>query len=197
MQCYYSSNVKEIYALVATIFIVIAYWPYIRDVKQGKTWPHPYTWFISGFVTFIVFALQLSDGAGWGVLPTFVGAAAGLTVFGLGLANKRPKITKSDTFFLALAVMATVLWLVAKQPIASIILLTTIDIFAFIPTVRKSWQHPEQETVSTYFTNATRFAFSVAATRQYTIITVLYPAISMFCDASTGIYLLARRKRLQ
>jgi hypothetical protein len=190
------STMRQASALIATIFILIAYLPYIADVKRRKTRPHPYTWFISGFLTFIVFFLQLTDGGGLGTIPTFVGAVAGIVVFALSLGPKRPAITKSDTVFFILALIATGLWLIAKQPLVSVILLTLIDILAFAPTIRKSWHKPDQETVITYFANATRFAFSVIALQNYTAVTVLYPAASVIEDSLIGVYLLIRRKKL-
>lgn len=187
---------KEAYALIATVFLVISYIPYIRDTRLHKTRPHPYTWFISGFLTFIVFGLQLSHGGGVGTIPTFIGAAAGILVFVLSLGPKRATITKSDTMFFILAMFAVGLWLVAKQPLLSAILVTLIDILAFIPTIRKSWRHPEQETVFFYFVSTARFVFSVIALQNYNAVAVLYPAASVVVNALTGVYLLARRKKL-
>jgi len=188
---------KEVWALAATILIVIAYVPYIRDIKRGKTRPHPYTWFISGFITFIVFALQVTHGGGVGTIPTFIGASAGILVFSLSLGPKRPKITKSDTLFFLLALLAIGVWLIADRPLLSAILLNVIDVLAFVPTIRKSWRKPEQETISTYFTNATRFIFSVLALSNYNLVAVAYPAISVFVDGLSGVYLMVRRKTLQ
>jgi hypothetical protein len=187
---------KELYAIVATLLIAIAYWPYVRDVRRNKTWPHPYSWFVSGFLTFIVFGLQITGGGGWGTLPTFAGACAGILVFLLGLAHKQPRITTSDKAFLALAILALLLWLFAKEAVASIVLLTLIDVFSFIPTIRKSWDHPEQETVAFYFLSSARFTFAIVALTQFTIVTMLYPAVTLIIDAATGVYLILRRNHL-
>lgn len=187
---------REVSAFVATILIIVAYTPYIADIRRKKTRPHPYSWFISGFITFIIFSLQLADKGGIGALPTFVGATAGLIVFILSLGGNRPAITKSDTIFFISALIATGIWLIAKQPLLSVVLLSLIDILAFAPTIRKSWREPTQETVTTYFANATRFAFSVIALQNYTLITIFYPASSVLVDSFIGAYLLIRRRKL-
>jgi hypothetical protein len=188
---------RDAYALAATVLIIIAYVPYIRDIKRTKTRPHPYTWLISGFITFIVFSLQLTHGGGVGTIPTFVGAVAGILVFLLSLGASRPIITKSDTVFFILALVSIGVWLLAHQPLLSEVLLLLIDVLAFAPTVRKSWHRPDQETVSTYFANATRFAFSVIALQNYTAVTILYPAANVLIDGLSGVYLLVRRKKLR
>jgi hypothetical protein len=190
--------VKELLAFIATTLVFVAYIPYIRDIKHKKTRPHPYTWFISGLITFIVFAIQITHGGGVGTIPTFFGASAGILVFSLslGLGNKRPPITKSDTVFFLLAIAAIGVWLIANQPLFSAVLLSVIDVLAFMPTIRKSWKRPEQETISTYFVNSLRHAFSASAVQHYNLTAVAYPALSVIVDGLSGVYIFSRRKVL-
>lgn len=187
---------KESLALIATILIFVAYVPYVRDVVKQKTRPHPYTWFISGFITFIVFAIQITHEGGVGVIPTFFGASAGILISVLSLGPKRPAITKSDTVFFLLAMIAIGIWLFAHQPLLSAVLLSVIDVLAFMPTLRKSWAHPEQETVSTYFVNSLRHAFSASAVQHYSLVAVAYPVLSIMVDGLSGVYIFTRRKML-
>jgi hypothetical protein len=185
---------KELFALGATALIVIAYIPYIRDILKEKTHPHAYSWFTSGLLTIIAFGLQVSKGAGWGAVPTFVAGVAGLLIFILSFIRKRSPITKSDTFFFLLALFATALWLIANQPVLSVILVSIADIVAFIPTIRKSWKKPNQETSFTYFVNSLRFAVSAIAVQKYSVVTVLYPVSQALADGFTVTYLLLRRR---
>lgn len=188
---------KEFLALSATALIIVAYIPYIRDILKGKTVPHAYSWFVSGLVTFIGFGLQLSDDAGWGAVPTFVAAMAGFVIFLLSLRrNKRAPITKSDTIFFIMALVATGIWLIADQPLLSIIMISLVDILAFAPTFRKSWRNPEQETVSTYSINALRFTIAAGAVHNYSLITLLYPLSQALTDGFFVLFLLLRRRLL-
>jgi hypothetical protein len=187
---------KELLALSATALIVIAYIPYVRNVLKEKTHPHVYSWFISGSLTLIAFGLQVSKGAGWGAVPTFVAGLAGLLIFILCFIKQRSPITKSDTFFFLLALIAACLWLIANQPVLSVILISLADILAFIPTFRKSWKRPHQETSFTYFVNSLRFTLATIAVQKYSVVTVLYPASGALADAFTGTYLLVRRRNL-
>ena len=189
---------KAFFAIAATTLLVIAYIPYITNILRNNTRPHPYSWFISGSLTFIAFLIQLTHGGGVGVIPTFIGSMAGLLVFALSLSNShRPQITKSDTLFLLAAIIAACVWLIAKQPLASVILLSVIDVLAFVPTVRKSWKHPEQETALYYYLDAARFTFAVLALQHYSAVTVLYPACTVIADCLHGTYILIRRKMLR
>lgn len=188
---------KELLALSATLLIVIAYVPYIKDVQKEKTQPHIYTWFVSGLLTLIAFGLQLSKDGGWGALPTFVSGVAGILIFWLSLKKKHARITKIDTFFFVLSLIAVALWLIADQPVISAILVSSANLLAFLPTIRKSWSKPSQETSFTYFVNTLRFATSVGALQSYSIVTVLYPASSCLMNGSIAIYLLVRKRLLK
>lgn len=188
---------KELMALGATLLIVVAYIPYIKDTLRGKTVPHVYSWFISALVTYIAFGLQLSEGAGWGVVPTFVGALAGSVIFGLAVrSQKRAHITKSDTFFFMLSVVAIVLWLVVEQPLLSVILVSSIDILSFFPTYRKSWNRPDQETVLYYGVNSLRFTLATIAIQKYSLVAVLYPLSQAIADGIFALFLVLRRRNL-
>lgn len=188
---------KELLAVGATLLIIVAYTPYVKDTIAGKTRPHLYSWLISGLITFIVFGVQLNNGAGWGALPTFAAATAGLVVFLLSLNGKRAPITKSDSFFFAMALIATALWLIAHQPLTSVVIISLIEILAFAPTYRKSWQRPDQETLSAYLVNTLRFTLATISLQNYSLVTVLYPLTEALADGLFSLFLILRRRSLK
>jgi hypothetical protein len=44
-------DIKSIFSALASVIIVIAYYPYIRDIFLKKTKPHIYTWLIWAITT--------------------------------------------------------------------------------------------------------------------------------------------------
>jgi len=171
-------DIKTIISITAIILTFIGYIPYLRDTLQGKTTPHVYTWFIWGFVTAIAFGLQVEGGAGVGSWVTIVVAIICFTIFLLGMRSGKKDIALSDTIFFVLSFVALFLWLIAKQPVLSVILTSTIDLLGFAPTVRKSWNKPHSETLFTYELSTLRHGLSILALQQYSIVTWLYPGHS-------------------
>lgn len=57
---------KEFFGAVAIALTIMAFWPYIRSIHQGKTKPHVFSWIIWGSTTFVVFLAQLADAGGAG-----------------------------------------------------------------------------------------------------------------------------------
>ncbi len=190
-------NFKSVIGIIATLLVLVGYIPYVRDIIKGKTKPHIYSWFLWGFVTLIAFALQASDNAGTGSLVTLAAGLMCLVVIALGFIYKsKVEITRTDTLFLILAFIALGLWLLAKQPTLSAILITLVDLFGFAPTVRKSWNRPHSETLSFYFLNTLRFALAVFSLQHYSIITTLYPSTWLLANGLFGLVLVIRRKQL-
>lgn len=188
---------KPLIGSIAVILVFIGYIPYLRDILKGRTIPHLYSWFLWGFVTTIVFFLQMSDNAGSGGLVTLAAAAMCVVVFLLGLAHKGKRdITGTDTVFLLLALAALGIWLVAKQPMVSAMLATLIDLLGFVPTIRKSWHKPHSETVSFYALNTFRFGLAMFALERYSLITALYPLTWMAANGLFALMLVYRRRRV-
>ena len=141
-------DIKIIIGTIAVILTFVGYFPYIADIFRGKTKPHLFSWLIWGITTGIVYALQVSAGAGAGSWVTL--CLTIIMVFILLISFKRGEknIKRVDVIFLALALLSLPLWLLVKQPVLSIILLSVIDISGFVPTIRKSWNSPYSETLS-------------------------------------------------
>jgi hypothetical protein len=188
---------KPLLSSIAVILTLVGYLPYIRDTISGKTKPHVYTWFIWGFISFIAFGLQVSDHAGPGAFVTLAAAIVCSVIFLLGLRQGEKQITTLDTLFLISALTATAIWLFANQPVLSVILLSLIDIFGFLPTVRKSWSKPHEETLISYVLNAIRFGIALLALERYTLVSSLYPFTWLFANALFAIFLIARRRQVR
>lgn len=188
---------KQIISLIAVALTFLAYIPYYRDIIKGKTHPHVYSWTLWGLLTVLIVALQIKGGAG---VSTYITAAAGLLCIGvivLGLKKGKRDITVSDKTTALISLAAIVFWLAAKQPIVSIILVVIADLFAFYPTVRKSWNKPHTETLSLYITNTVRFGLAVIVLEKYTILAALWPVAWAIANGLFSLMLVIRRRQKQ
>lgn len=189
---------KTIIGIIAIVLTFIGYVPYIKDIIAGKTKPHIYSWISWGLVGAIVFALQVSNNAGAGAFVTLAAELACALVIFLTIKYKvSSKITNTDKAFISLALMALGFWLIAKQPIVSVILLTITDLLAFAPTVRKSWISPHSETLSFYFLNILRFGLATIALNSYTAVTMLYPITWFMANTLFVFMLVFKRKAIE
>lgn len=187
---------KEFIGVLAVALTFVGYVPYIKDTIVGKTKPHIYSWFTWAFVTFIVFALQISGKGGAGAYTTLATAVLCLTIFLLGLKNGNKDITRFDTVTFIISLIATAVWIFAKQPIISTILIVTINTLANLPTIRKSWNDPHSETLFTWQMGAVRNFLGIIALQNYSILTWLYPVTNLIINIIESSVLVIRRKQL-
>lgn len=188
---------KEIFSVIGVVLTFVGYIPYIRDTAKGKTRPHVYSWFIWAFVTFAIFALQVFGKAGVGSLVTLATAVLCLTVFVLGMKQGQKDITKFDTATFTVTLIAIGIWIFAKQPVISVVLITTINTLAYLPTIRKSWNKPYSETLLTWTLGAVRNLFGIFALENYSVLTWLYPVSTFIMNVFVNSMLIIRRKQVR
>jgi hypothetical protein len=189
---------KEIIGLIAVLLSFIAYAPYFRDILAKKVTPHPYSWFVWGLTSVFIFALQITHGGGAGAYTTASVAIISFVVCLLAFKNGgRKDITRTDNIMLVLSLISVGLWLLADQPMLSMILLILADMFGFIPSVRKTWRKPNSETILMWAINGFRHGLSIFALQQYTVITLLNPLVWVIGNFGFCLMVLYRRRSLK
>ena len=188
---------KIIISLIAVALSLVGYGVYIRDILNRKTVPHAFTFLIWSIASSITWALQVYGGAGVGAWITFVVTVVCIFIFFLSLKYGEKKITVLDIAFLTLSLISLFLWLVAKQPIWSVILIVATDVLGFGPTIRKSWNKPHEESLFTWELTAFRHALGIIALEKFNILTLLYPVVWVAVNLLFSIFLRVRRSRVK
>lgn len=169
---------KEVLSAVAITLTFIAFFPYIRLIVKGQVKPHVFSWVIWGTTTFVVFLAQLEGNGGVGAWP--IGVSGIITIFIAFLAFiKRSDITinRTDWVFFTLAMSSLPFWYYTSDPIWAVIILTVVDVFGFGPTVRKAYVTPYSESLLFFVLFSTRNFIVIMALENYSVTTVLFPAV--------------------
>jgi hypothetical protein len=161
--------VSQYFCLSLAIFLNI------RDVIRGKTKPHAFTWIVWTVITVIVGITQIAAGAGRGAVHNIVTGFISLIILYFALKNKQKDIKRVDIYLFIAALASLPLWAVTDNPTYSVLLITIIDIFAFIPTVRKTWHDPASETLISYALAGIKYCIALIAIASYSLGTVIYP----------------------
>ena len=186
---------KEILSGLAIAITLVAFFPYIRSIRSGTTKPHVFSWVIWGSTTFIVFLAQLADAGGAGAWP--IGVSGLITLYVAVLAwSKRGdiRITRTDWAFFLAAMAALPAWFLTSDPLWAVVILTTVDVLGFGPTIRKAYVHPFQEQLLFFALMAVRNAIAIAALENYSLTTVLFPAATGAAAALFLVVVIARRR---
>ncbi len=193
-------EIKEIIAVIATVLAVIGNTSYLKDVWRGRVKPHPYTWFIWSIVSMTTFFGGLLKGAGIGALPTGVAEGFTIIIFVLSLkqlfSGKLEPIRRIDNYFLALCLIGLIPWAITKDPTISVVIVVIVDIIAFIPTLRKTWNKPESEKPLLYTMNVTRHILTLFSLNAYNIATTFH-SIAMIVTNTLMTLFIQRKSRLR
>jgi hypothetical protein len=187
---------KEIIGIAAVVLGVAGYGFYMGQIYRRAIKPHMFTWIIWGIVMSIGFAVQYAEEAGPGAWNLGVGAAATILIAAASCFYGERKITRGDWVFFIGALSAIPAWLMARDPLWAVVIISLIDAAAFYPTFRKSWMKPREEGSVIYFNGAVQFSLSIAALEKITVTTALYPATIAVLNAGLVMMLLWRRRVL-
>lgn len=185
--------IKETLVVVASLLALLGNIPYLLNVVKGKIKPHPYTWFVWTLVSCVVFFGQIAKGAGIGAIPTAVSEIFTVIIFLFSIKYGFKNPPKTDTYFLALALVGLIPWILTSNPTFSVIVVVSIDLIAFIPTFRKTYSNPKSEAPLLYGTNALRHALALGALGSYNIATMLH-SIAMIITNSIMVILIKVNK---
>jgi chromate transport protein ChrA len=183
--------------LLATIIGLASYVAYFRDIFANKTKPHVFTWLIWGILTAVAFVAQLVANGGPGAWVNGTSAIICLIVAALGLKYGKKNIKPVDILCLILALVAILWWIFTNDPLFSVILVTIADILGFIPTFRKAYYRPHEETISTYLLSSTKYVISLFALTSFTAITAIFPFYLIFANTIFAIFSQIRRVQLR
>ncbi len=168
---------KELLSALAIVMTFIAFFPYIRCIRQGKTKPHVFSWVIWGSTTFMVFLAQLAGGGGVGAWP--IGVSGLITLYVAALAYTRKAdtvITRVDWLFFVLAMSALPFWYFTSDPLWAVVILTAVDVMGFGPTIRKAYHRPMEENLTFFALFVVRNVIVIFALAHHSLTTVLFPA---------------------
>lgn len=187
---------KEIFASISVALGLIAYLPYGINIVRRRTNPHAFTWLIWATLTAIAGIAQLIDKGGPGAWVTIIAAFVLFGIFGAAIVCGERAITTSDWLCLAAAGAGIALWMVTDDPLTAVILVSAVDVIGALPTIRKAWNKPRQETAQTFAIGSFRFLLVIASLDHYSLVTVLFPATVVAVGAAVCAVLIIRRAQL-
>jgi len=189
-------DIKLFFTWLGILLTIGAFTHYFWSIYKGSTKPHSYTWFTFSLLLLISFFIQRENGGWLGTWVLFVDFVCCFLAFLAALKYGEKHITYSDKLFLSWAMIALIAWLIFEQPYISAILIIVIDIFAILPTYRKSWSKPDEETIIIYLVSGLIFVSSLIAIESYSFLTTSHQITIILLDWGLVAFLLWRRRIL-
>ncbi len=185
---------KTLLGILTILLGIVSYSFYFRDIFKGKTKPDSYSWLIWGVLAAVIFFAQRAGDGGAGAWVTAFTAVVCFTIAAIAFTRGKTRIKLIDKVSLAGAMLGVVLWYCTNDPLFTVLLAVVVGAFGFVPTFRKAYAKPHQETTVTYFLNGIKFALAIPALTSLTLVTWLYPAALTFLNLSLALMLFIRKR---
>lgn len=168
---------KPLLSLAAMMLTFWLFIPYIRSIRRNTVKPHVFSWLIWSLGTLIVFFAQLSAGGGIGAWAIGLSGLITCLVTWLAWRNRGDThITSLDWIFFISALSALPFWFITANPLCAVLILTTVDVLGFGPTMRRAWKRPHEESVQFFALATVRNGLVLLALETQNLTTILFPA---------------------
>jgi hypothetical protein len=150
---------------------------YVVDTIRGRTQPNRVTWLLWGVAPLLAFAVEINKGVGLESVLTFTVGFGPLVVFAASFVNPKSvwKLSRLDYLCGALSVAGTVGWIVTRQGLVALAAAVVADALAGVPTIIKSWRHPESESASVYVGSCLNAVITLLTVKHVTAFVVTFP----------------------
>lgn len=189
-------DLKLLFGIIAAVISVTAYIPYLKGMIAGRIRPHLYTWLIWTLTTGTAVAGLWYGKGGWATVSATIGFILTFLFFLLSFRYGTKNITRSDTIVLAIALGAIALWWQLDEPLLAIVVVSLIDLFAYIPTYRKSWEDPWSEAILPWMLWILYGCFLILALENYNPLTLTFILTTTLAANLVLIIILAVRRRI-
>ena len=169
--------INQNFVIVGTIIAVVGSFSYLVDTVKGKVKPNRVSFFLWALAPLIAFVAELKLGVGLPALMTFTVGFLPLTIFCASFVNKQAewKLTRFDFACGALSLIGLLLWYLTKSGNVAIVFSILADGLAALPTVVKSFNFPETETVWPYFSGSLSATITLLTVKVWDLPNVGFP----------------------
>jgi hypothetical protein len=166
---------KELISLISIAIFIGSETFYVWSIYRGRARPHVFSWAVWGLITAVAFFAQRTEAAGAGAWVTGFTSAVCFLVAAIALFKGEKNITKSDIVAFICGLISVFVWRATGDPLYAVLIVSAAEVFAFYPTIRKSWLKPWQEPAIPYMLDVVKYLLSLFAMEHYSLTVMFYP----------------------
>lgn len=168
---------------------------YLYETLLGKAQPNRITWLLWGIFPMVIFAAQRVQGVEGISWVSFAAGFTPLLIVAASFFNKSAywNSEPGDYGLMAAAILGLILWAVTHNPNLALLFSLLADVLASIPTLIKSYRHPQTESWMAYVVSAVGFGIGLLSLQTFSFANTAFAAYVFFLNGILA--LLAYRGR--
>jgi|SRR3989344_1533149 len=178
---------NENFVFVGIAINAVGLLSYFLDTIRGKIQPNKVSFALWSIAPIVAFFAQISQGVGVQSLMTLSVGLFPIIIFLGSFVNKKAywKITKFDLSCGGLSLIGLLLWQITSIGNLAIFFSILADGSAYIPTLKKSWSHPESESGWPWFAVAINGLFALLTLKSFNFANSSFPAYFLIINLLT------------
>jgi hypothetical protein len=189
-------TIANLFGFTAGVVSFFAYLVYIKSIINKKTKPSRTTWWIFTFVGLITSLSYYFSGAietMWVPIFDVIGV---LIVAILSIKYGEGGSDKLDVYCFLGSIFSLILWFIFKNPLMALILNLFMDFIAIIPTIKKSYLRPQDESRMSWLITFIANLMNFGAITKISFGIIIYPLYMTLSNGFITYLLFKKRKRI-
>jgi hypothetical protein len=166
---------------------------YLIGTIKGNVRPNRVSWLMWALAPLVAFAAELQEGVGLPALMTFVVGFNPLLILIASFASHRSawRVTRFDLTCGLLSFAGLGLWYLTRIGDVAILFAIVADALAAIPTLVKSYAHPESENAAGFLAFALNAGITLLTIRTWDFANYAFPLyICIICSVTAALIVL-------
>lgn len=188
--------VKNYIAVIAGIIAFLDVTPYVIDVIKRKTKPHIVSWFTWTLLLVIATSAAFAAHQPKSAFLTLGDTMGTFLVLILGIRYGIAKFNWFDGLCQIGAIIGLFLWFIFDSPTIAIIASLCVDFIASMPTLKHSWQSPQEETWQAFGLTVVASSLTLLSLNVYKVTSLAFPIYLLLANLAIVLVVIYRRRKL-
>lgn len=168
-------NSYTIIGIISPIVCALGYIPYLISIYRHKTKPHPFSWFLWAILGLVTLVTYIGVGAKETLPLAILNFVGPLFIFFFTIKFWKGNFPIFDYLCLVFSLIAIVIYIVFHEAAIALTINLVGDLFAALPTIRKTYKDPTSENLSTWLLFTFGAAISFFAIREFSYGLIILP----------------------
>ena len=186
---------KEVFSALAGLIALGGCVPYAFDIVKGRARPARSARLMFAFLLVVTILHQGALHCGWLVIFTAGELTGSVAILALAIKHGMGGLSRLDKLCYVLIFADVILWLTSRNALLALHFSLLADLIAFLPTLAKTWQHPETETPVFFTTGIVAPALNMLAAGEHTYGVLLFPVYLALVNLLETLFIILRPKK--
>ncbi|MEI8232150.1 MAG: hypothetical protein WCG44_00220 [bacterium] len=187
---------KQLFLIISIVFGFVSPIIGVSSVLKGNFRPQRMTRFLIFLVSLLFVGTLYAQGDRNSIYMASAQLLGSALLFYLSIKRGMGGNTRSDWIVFLMAIASLVVWQTTNNPLLGLIMSIVTDFIGFVPTLIKTWKHPETEEWKFYMSDVVASFFSILSISALSLSNSVFPIYILAINIVSVVMILGRKRYL-